>query len=84
VLGRLEELVREIVVDVLEVVAHGHEMTMCESREQKAELRLVRLEPVDLLMLKKIGPDNRGRLKDFSSGSTESRVCCEGSIGLKP
>ncbi len=58
--GRLEELVREIAVDVLEVVAHGHEMTVCESREQKPELRLVRLEPADLLMLKKVGPDNRG------------------------
>ena len=83
-LGRLEELVREIAVDVLEVVAHGHEMTMCESREQKPELRLVRLEPVDLLMLKKVGPDNRDRLKEFSSCSTESRVCREGSIGFEP
>ena len=82
--GRLEERVREIAINVLEVVAHGHEMMMCESCEQKPELRLVRLEPVDLLMLKKVGLDNRGRLKKFSSGSAESRVRREGSIGLKP
>ena len=67
--GCLKQAVREVLIDRLEVVFRGSEVTVARDLEQEFEFRSMELEAVDLLMAERKTADDRLRIKKSSSRS---------------
>ncbi len=83
-LGCLEEVVREVRFETLEIYGQRCESAVHGRFEKHFELRPVDLMAIDLLVIEVDGPDDRLRSKEFLPIGSEASIRSERSIFREP